>query len=92
MRHTRTPLPALVLFLVAGLAGLVRVLPASGQAPPATLGFAERDALQNRWLKQWFDTILAALFSDLRSLPRSGGRVALADLDYPVCLITGRVR
>ena len=81
MRHARTPLPALVLFPVAGLAGLVRVLPASGQAAPATLGFAERDALQNGWLKQRFDTILPALFSDFRSLLRSGGRVALADLD-----------
>ena len=66
MRHARTLLPALVLFLVAGLAGLVRVLPASGQAAPATLGFAERDALQNGWLKQRFDTILPAREADDR--------------------------
>ena len=52
------PIPALVLFLLTGLPGLVRILPASGQAPPATLSFAERDALQNNWLKQRFDTIL----------------------------------
>jgi Xaa-Pro aminopeptidase len=61
MRHPRTPLRALVLFLSTGLAGLVQILPVSGQAPPATLSFADRDALQNRWLKQRFDTILPEL-------------------------------
>jgi len=66
MRHARTPLPALVLFLVAGLAGLVPTLPASVQPPPAMLSFAERDALQNGWLKQRFDTILPAREADDR--------------------------
>ena len=81
MRHARTPVRARLLFLLTGLAGLVPTLPASVQPPPAALSFAERDALQHRWLRQRFDTILPALFSDFRSLLRSGGRVALADQD-----------